>query len=155
MADGFPYGSFYRTRRGGFIKSPAGMRGRPKYINPEWQIDHDFYGTGIYPQFMLAIGSSIYMQMSNSSIIKRDSAGNYSTIKTGLSMAGSTIPSLGNDNGQLLIDSQHSGRDKVYKLDDDGTLTLEEMPDAEFTSQGYAGLVNNGTYLFWMHSHNW
>jgi hypothetical protein len=154
MSETFPYGSFYKTKQGGFVKTPAGARGRPKYINPAWQIDYDF-GVGLYPQFMLTIGSSIYMQMSNNTIWKRDAAGSYSQIKSGLNMAGATITSLGNDNGTLLLDSQHEGRDRIYKLEDDGTLTWEQIKDANETASGYAGLVNNGTYLFWIRGHNW
>lgn len=100
MPEPFAHGGFYRTKQGAFVKSPAGMRGSPRYINPAWQIDYDF--VSIYPQFMLTIGANIYMQMSNNTIWKRDSAGNYSQIKSGLSMAGATIPSLGNDSGNYI-----------------------------------------------------
>jgi hypothetical protein len=110
-----------------------------------WELDHDFLD--IYVQFMLTIGSNVYMQLSNNTIWKRDSSANYTQIKSGLNMAGLSICSLGNDAGRLIIDSQHSGYDRLYTLDDDGTLTID---NDKYGSAGYAGLIHNGSYLFWV-----
>jgi hypothetical protein len=110
-----------------------------------WEVDHDFVNIAV--QFMLTIGSNVYMQLSNNTIWKRDSGANYTQIKSGLNMAGGAVCSLGNDGGQLIIDSQHSGADRLYLLDDDGTLTLD---NSEYASSGYAGLIHNGSYLFWV-----